>query len=148
MHQLQWSLKTIGQILEGSRKPGQIPRNTLDPVPANIYICMSRSFELSRSASVHEVVGGLLLWLLREMNCSKEQGVMEGWRKCLDLPYMGNSFQVLLSKIPCFTVHPGRGVNKPFVTPFTSIFKALEYPSLPRATKLPNKARQPGCIPT
>lgn len=65
MHQLQWCLKTIGQILEGSRKPGQIPCNMLDSVPANIYIYMPSSFELSMSAPVPEVVG-LLLCLLRD----------------------------------------------------------------------------------
>lgn len=54
MHQLQWCLKTMGQILEGSRKPGQIPCNTQDPDPANIHINVPSSFELSRSAPAPE----------------------------------------------------------------------------------------------
>lgn len=68
----------------GKQKARPNSMQYIDPDPANIYIYMPSSFELSRSAPVHEVVG-LLLCLLGEMNCSKEQGVMEGCRKCLDL---------------------------------------------------------------
>lgn len=84
MHRLQWCLKTIGQIPQGSRKPGQIPCNIQDPDPANIYIYMPRSLELSKSALVHHVVV-LLLYLLRELNRNMDQGLREDGRKCLDL---------------------------------------------------------------
>jgi len=45
---------------------------------------MASSFELSRSALVHEVVS-VLLCLLRELNCGMDQGVREDCRKWLDL---------------------------------------------------------------
>lgn len=103
MHQLQWCLKTIGQILEGSRKPGQIPCNTWDPDPANIYIYMPSSFELSRYMEL----------LACCCACSESWTAARSrvwWRAaesawiCIWMLFMEDIFQVLISKIPCTKV--------------------------------------------